>query len=144
MEVTLEKIELVKDRTGVSYKEAKEALEAFTGQAEQLIRDPGRLEELLRQFEAKIKELPVAGDALSRIPLMISMVRSYITKEYEASPKVIAAAVSALLYLVKRKDLIPDNIPILGRIDDIGVIAAAAKLCGPEIEAYKQWKENKA
>ena len=27
MEITLEKIELVKDRTGVSYKEAKEALE---------------------------------------------------------------------------------------------------------------------
>lgn len=31
MEITLEKIELVKDRTGVSYKEAKEALEASDG-----------------------------------------------------------------------------------------------------------------
>ena len=31
MEVTLEKIELVKDRTGVTYKEAKEALEAADG-----------------------------------------------------------------------------------------------------------------
>ncbi len=31
MEITLEKIELVKDRTGVSYKEAKEALEAAEG-----------------------------------------------------------------------------------------------------------------
>ena len=31
MEITLEKIELVKDRTGVSYKEAKEALEANGG-----------------------------------------------------------------------------------------------------------------
>ena len=30
-EITLEKIELVKDRTGVSYKEAKEALEAANG-----------------------------------------------------------------------------------------------------------------
>lgn len=30
-EITLEKIELVKDRTGVSYKEAKEALEASDG-----------------------------------------------------------------------------------------------------------------
>ena len=29
MEITLEKIELVKDRTGVSYAEAKEALEAY-------------------------------------------------------------------------------------------------------------------
>ena len=31
MEITLEKIELVKDRTGVSYKEAKEALERANG-----------------------------------------------------------------------------------------------------------------
>ncbi|PKM84800.1 MAG: ubiquitin [Firmicutes bacterium HGW-Firmicutes-11] len=31
MEITLEKIELVKDRTGVSYKEAKEALESSNG-----------------------------------------------------------------------------------------------------------------
>jgi len=31
MEITLEKIELVKDRTGVSYKEAKEALEQVDG-----------------------------------------------------------------------------------------------------------------
>ncbi len=31
MEITLEKIELVKDRTGVSYKEAKEALEEAEG-----------------------------------------------------------------------------------------------------------------
>lgn len=31
MEITLEKIELVKDRTGVTYKEAKEALEAAEG-----------------------------------------------------------------------------------------------------------------
>ena len=31
MEITLEKIELVKDRTGVTYREAKEALEATEG-----------------------------------------------------------------------------------------------------------------
>ena len=31
MEITLEKIELVKDRTGVTYKEAKEALEGADG-----------------------------------------------------------------------------------------------------------------
>ena len=31
MEITLEKIELVKDRTGVTYKEAKEALEKVNG-----------------------------------------------------------------------------------------------------------------
>jgi uncharacterized membrane protein YkvA (DUF1232 family) len=125
-------------------EKAKEVLEDGMNQAQELIQDPSKIKDLLAQVEEKIKEIPVIGTDLANLPEMVSMIRSYITKEYEASPKVIAAAVSALLYLVKRKDLIPDNIPILGRIDDIGVIAAAAKLCGPEIEAYKQWKENKA
>ncbi len=125
-------------------EKAKEVLEDGMNQAQELIQDPSKIKDLLGQVEEKIKEIPVIGTDLANLPEMVSMIRSYITKEYEASPKVIAAAVSALLYLVKRKDLIPDNIPILGRIDDIGVIAAAAKLCGPEIEAYKQWKENKA
>ena len=116
-------------------EKAKEVLEDGMNQAQELIQDPSKIKDLLAQVEEKIREIPVIGTDLANLPEMVSMIRSYVTKEYEASPKVIAAAVSALLYLVKRKDLIPDNIPILGRIDDIGVIAAAAKLCGPEIEA---------
>ena len=68
---------------------AKEALNGFTAQAEEIIKNPQKLEELLQQLEAKLKDVPKAGDALSRIPLMISMVRSYITKEYtEISPTI--------------------------------------------------------
>lgn len=122
-------------------EKAKEALEAFTGQAEQLIKDPSKLEELLRQFEAKIKELPVAGDALSRVPLMISMIRSYITREYTAvSPKVIVTLVAAIIYLLKGKDLIPDDIPVVGYADDIAVFAAAFLIDEPELSAYAQWR----
>ena len=124
-------------------EKAKEALEAFTGQAEQLIKDPSKLEDLLRQFEAKIKELPVAGDALSRVPLMISMIRSYITREYTAvSPKVIVTLVAAIIYLLKGKDLIPDDIPVVGYADDIAVFAAAFLIDEPELSAYAKWREE--
>ena len=37
MEITLEKIELVKDRTGVSYREAKSALEEANGSVDDAI-----------------------------------------------------------------------------------------------------------
>ncbi len=49
-------------------EKAKEALAGFAGQAEDLIKNPGKLEELLQQFEEKMKEVPVAGEALSRVP----------------------------------------------------------------------------
>ena len=72
---------------------------------------------------------------------MISMIRSYITKEYtEVSPKVIATLVAAIIYLLKGKDLIPDNIPVLGYADDIAIFAAAFMLDEPELNAYAQWR----
>ena len=120
---------------------AKEALNGFTAQAEEIIKNPQKLEELLQQLEAKLKDVPKAGDALSRIPLMISMVRSYITKEYtDISPKVIVSLVCAIIYLLKGKDVIPDNIPVVGYVDDLAVFAAAFMINEPELQAYTQWR----
>lgn len=123
---------------------AKEVLDSGMNQAQELINDPSKINELLAQVEAKIKEIPVVGTDLANVPVMIAMVKGYITKEYTAvSPKVVASLVSALLYFIKGKDLIPDNIPILGKVDDLAVIAVAMKLIAPEIEAFKQWQETK-
>ncbi len=129
----------------MDFEKAKEAIAGLTGQAEELIKDPGKIEALLKQFEAKIKELPVAGEALSKVPLMISMIRSYITREYTAvSPKVIATLVAAIVYLLKGKDLIPDEIPVVGYADDLAVFAAAFLIDQPELDAYAQWRaENR-
>lgn len=71
MEITLEKIELVKDRTGVSYKEAKEALEASDGSVvdaiiniEELIGEKakGKVGENGYKIIEKIKELIKKGN----------------------------------------------------------------------------------
>ena len=121
---------------------AKEVLDSGMSQAQELINDPSKINELLESVQEKVKDIPYVGEDIANIPTMISMVKSYITKEYtKVSPKVIAALVSAFLYLIKGKDLIPDSIPLLGQVDDAAVIAVAMKLIAPEIEAYKQWKE---
>ena len=124
-------------------EKAKEALNSFKEQAEELLKNPPKLEALLKQFEEKMKEVPMADDALSRIPLMIDMIRSYITREYTAvSPKVIATLVAAIIYLVTGKDLIPDNVPVVGYADDLAVFAAAFLIDEPELKAYAQWREE--
>ena len=129
----------------MDFEKAKEAIAGFTAQAEELVKDPAKLEDLLQQLEQKIKELPVAGDALSRVPLMISMIRSYITKEYTAiSPKVIISLVAAMLYLLTGKDIIPDKVPVVGYADDLAVFAAAFLINEPELKAYSQWREQTA
>ncbi|MCL1809474.1 MAG: DUF4342 domain-containing protein [Clostridiales bacterium] len=71
MEITLEKIELVKDRTGVSYKEAKEALEAADGSVVDAIieieesigaKTKGRAGESGYKVIEKVKELIKKGN----------------------------------------------------------------------------------
>ena len=129
----------------MDFEKAKEAIAGFAAQAEELVKNPAKLEELLRQLEEKIKEVPVAGNALSRVPLMISMIRSYLTKEYTAiSPKVIVSLVAAILYLLACKDIIPDKVPVVGYVDDLAVFAAAFLVNEPELSAYSKWREEQA
>ena len=129
----------------MDFEKAKEAISGLTAQAEELLKNPPKLEALLQQLEEKIKEVPVAGDALSRVPLMVSMIRSYITREYTVvSPKVIVTLVAAVIYLLKGKDLIPDNIPVVGYVDDLAVFAAAFLIDEQELSAYSKWREEQA
>ncbi len=121
---------------------AQAAVEGGMEEAQELIRDPSRVRELLDRLQEQLKGVPVAGDILADIPLTVSMVKSYITKEYtEVSPKVIITLISAFLYLIKGNDIIPDKVPLVGRIDDIAVLGFALKFVEPELKAYAEWRD---
>ena len=127
----------------ISLEKAKEILSGFANQAEELLKDPAKVEELLQQLENKMKEIPTVGEYVSRLPLMVSMIRAYIRKEYTVvSPKVIVTMVAAVIYLLLGKDLIPDKTPIVGYADDLAVFVAAFALVDPELNAYAQWREE--
>lgn len=126
-----------------SFEQAKSVIENGISQAQDYMSDPSKMDALLIQLEGKLKEIPVAGETLARVPLMVAMVKSYITKQYtEVSPKVIASMVSSFVYLVAPKDIIPDKMPLVGYVDDIGVLAGALKICEPELDAFAEWRDK--
>lgn len=130
--------------TSFDLERAKAAIDSGIDQAQELIQDPAKIDGLLDDLQTRLKDVPTVGTTLSNVPLMISMVKSYVTKDYtEVSPRVIAAIVSSFLYFVKRKDLIPDNIPLIGHLDDIGVAMVALKMVEPELSAYAQWRQTR-
>ena len=127
----------------IDLEKAKELLSGFTGQAEQLLANPSTIEGLLQKVERRLKEIPKVGNAASRFPLMLSMIRAYVSKEYtEVSVKAIVTMLCASLYLVMGVDLIPDKTPLVGYADDLAVIAAALYFVEPELNAYSQWRER--
>ena len=124
---------------------AKQVIENGIGEAKSILDDPEKMNNLLDSMKAQVADLPatVTG-AFANLPTMVEMVKSYATKEYTEVPvKTVATMVAAFIYLVKGKDVIPDNIPLLGLVDDIAVVTAALKLNEPEFEAFKQWKAAK-
>lgn len=127
----------------INPEQIKEIIENGIAQAQDILNDPTKVDELLAQLQESVKALPAsAGEALGNIPLMASMVKSYVTKEYAAvSPKVVASLVSAFLYVVTKKDLINDGMGVIGLADDLAVIAIAMMINKDELEAYKQWRE---
>ena len=128
----------------MNMEQAQELLDKGVEEAEEVIQNPSKVDELLLQLEAKLKEVPAIGSTLADLPLMISMVKAWIKKEYtEVSPKVIACLVGAIIYLLKRKDLISDSIPVIGIVDDIAVLGLALKLSEPELKAYAAWRDAK-
>ena len=126
----------------INMDQAKNLLENSAAQAESILNDPSKVDEILVQLEEKLKEVPVIGDTLSDLPLMIAMVKGYVTKQYDqVSPKVIALLLGSFIYLVKKNDLISDKIPVLGIADDIAVLGLALKLSEKELNDFSAWRK---
>lgn len=126
-------------------KRAGEELEKGFDEAEALLKDADKVEEFLGKLEKKLKVIPSVGEGLSHIPVFISLVKSYINKEYTEIPLgTIIAIVSALLYFLSPIDLIPDFIPGLGHMDDVAVIGACLLLVDSDIKDYMEWRDSRA
>ncbi len=126
----------------ISEEEAEKLLEKGNKKAEETIADEDKFERLLQRLEKKLQKVPVAGTKLSMVPTMISLVKSYVKKEYIDIPiGSIIAVVSALIYFVSPIDLIPDGTPIIGYADDVAVLTACLKLVQSDIDEYLEWRE---
>lgn len=123
---------------------AQTTLESGYVQAEEMLKDQDKMERFLQRLEKKLKVIPLAGEKLADVPIMVSLIRSYVKKEYIDVPiGTIIAILSALIYFVSPIDIVPDSIPVLGYFDDAAVVAACWKLVDSDVEEYIKWrKEN--
>ncbi len=127
----------------ISIDKAKGLLEQGMTEAQEMLKNTSKVDELLMQMENALGGVPMIGDTLSQVPFMISMVKGYITRNYtEVSPKVICTLIAGFIYVVKKKDLISDSIPVIGMADDLAVLGLALKFCEPELKAYREFRDG--
>ena len=91
-----------------------------------------------------LAELPLIGGSVEDIRDMISMFNDYAHRRYEKLPVTVFIGGAVIVaYLLMPFDLIPDNIPILGFIDDAFIINTVIELClEVEIDRYRAWREE--
>lgn len=87
-----------------------------------MLNNQAKMEQFLKRLEKKLKTIPLAGNKLACVPVMASLVRSYVKKDYTDIPiGSIIAIVSALIYFVSPIDIVPDSILVIGYFDDVAV-----------------------
>jgi uncharacterized membrane protein YkvA (DUF1232 family) len=105
--------------------------------------DNGQLRELLSQAAEKIVSIPKEPfkETWPYLQAMLRLVRAYSRSEYRAvSQEGLHAIIAALNYLVDPFDLIPDEVPFLGFIDDATVVEFAVRNSREDLEDFMTWE----
>lgn len=124
-----------------SKEELEQALVMNNEEAKSTIEDEDKFERLTEKLEKKLKLMPIIGKQASDIVCMVSLVRSYIKKEYTDIPLgTIISIVSTLIYIISPIDLIPDFIPGVGLIDDLALLTWVFKSINSDVEEYRKWR----
>ncbi|MCF0138314.1 MAG: DUF1232 domain-containing protein [Oscillospiraceae bacterium] len=109
----------------------------------------GRGLELLAASSDKLEpftELPFIGDTVCDIRDTVCMLNDYFSGRYRNMPKsVLIGCGVAVLYVALPYDLIPDNIPFFGFVDDAFVVKFIMSTCiSRELDTYRRWRAEQA
>lgn len=114
--------------------------------AEHLMNNNESVAKLIDEAFEKIGKLSAYYyEIQDQVLALIRMLKAWLNREYtDVSTRSIVALIAALIYFVNPFDLIPDFIPIIGKIDDVLIISFLIKTLNKEIQRFMAWElDNK-
>jgi uncharacterized membrane protein YkvA (DUF1232 family) len=105
--------------------------------------DPERLHVLFEKAAGKAASIPKEPfkDTWAYLQAMLRLIRAYSRGEYRAVPQsALLSIIAALNYLVNPFDLIPDEIPFLGFLDDATVMTFAVQRTKEDLDDFMTWE----
>lgn len=134
---------------GVPYQKAAIRSQAFAKailQAKSYASDPESLEALFKEAAKKAASLPKEPfrDTWAYFQAMLRLIHAYNHGEYrQVSQSSLLSIIAAASYLVDPFDLIPDEVPFLGFLDDATVVAFAVARTRGTLDEFMSWEIKK-
>lgn len=129
-----------------AYEQAAIRSEAFAKailDAKSYAADPDSLRALFDQASRKATRIPKTSlkETWPYLQSMLRLIWAYSLGDYrDVSKDALLTIVAALSYLVDPFDLIPDEIPFLGFVDDATVIGFAVSRTRQELDDFMVWE----
>ena len=111
-------------------------------EAANYVGSPARMSQLLLALDVKLRKVPAIGKFYPDLALMVSVVKCWGRAGFWVPQKMLLVMVGAILYLVKKYYLMPDDLPVTGIGDEVAVVGTALKIVQPELERYKKWRDG--
>ena len=105
--------------------------------------DPESLLELFELASAKVATIPATAihELGPYLQAMLRLVRAYAQGEYRNIPRdAFLTIVAAVSYLIDPFDLIPDEVPFLGFVDDASIIGFAVSRTRDSLDEFMIWE----
>jgi uncharacterized membrane protein YkvA (DUF1232 family) len=120
----------------------------FVGKAEEYIKKPTRIKQLLNDAYTKASDKKdvgsIAQEAWETLQTMLRLIRTSVSGEYTGLPtSTVVAAVAVTIYFLSPIDLIPDFIPVLGLLDDVALVAWFSTTIKDEMDKFLEWEKTR-
>lgn len=131
----------------LSSEDIKKILKNNEPKSKKILSDEASYNDFMKEVNKKMKSIKTNNNNLNKliedIELLVGMVQDYYHKRYTVIPvKSILSIIGGLIYVIAPVDAIPDFIPVVGYVDDAGVIALVLNLIDSDLQAYKKWKSS--
>ena len=130
-------------------KQYAKVVEKTKSKAEEYLRDSEKTKKLLEDAAKKSKSYEKNRGPLdevwSYLTALYRLLRAYFRREYRDIPwKSIVLVTVGIIYFVFPIDLIPDMIPVIGLVDDAGVIWFVVNQIKADLDDFLAWEITQA
>ena len=126
----------------IEEEKAPKGFNKAKGKAEKLLDNKKKLNQLLKEGEAKAKAKQAKLKGVwADLQTLFRLLKAWQKRSYTKVPwKTILYIVAALIYFINPFDLVPDFIPGLGLVDDLSILTFVINSVKNDIEEFKKWE----